>query len=342
MGDEEAEVVLPKVKKCLIVMTSAETLSDESPTGYYLSEVVHPYNTFIAHGWEVAFASIAGTAVADPASVEAADPETAAFWDDSAKKALLDAPTKLADIPIETATAEYEALYFAGGFGCMVDFAECAEAQALIKAFVEGEGKIVAAVCHGPIVFANIEAGEGKLLADKKVTAFTDVEEEAMGKLELMTSGPGTCQTKLSAAGAKFQVGLKFEPQVVMDGNIFTGQNPASATPLATAVVYAFDPIKKEFEQPRLKMLKERELLVAAIEGAEKEFAAALDGLKKQEASGAAVADKLDELQYKTVAGREFRAAKLIDIDRQIERIAMKRKMAIDAKIAAEKAAAEE
>jgi hypothetical protein len=173
MGDEEAEVVLPKVKKCLIVMTSAETLSDESPTGYYLSEVVHPYNTFIAHGWEVAFASIAGTAVADPASVEAADPETAAFWDDGAKKALLDAPTKLADIPIETATAEYEALYFAGGFGCMVDFAECAEAQALIKAFVEGEGKIV---------FANIEAGEGKVRAPARPRALAELQRPSRSK----------------------------------------------------------------------------------------------------------------------------------------------------------------
>jgi len=324
-----------------MIVTSVVQYPDESPTGFWLAEAAHPYLEFVKNGWEVVFASVAGTAVPDPASVTSADAPTQSFWEE--KKAELEAPTKLADVPMDTLTAEYEALYFVGGFGTMWDFPESAEAQAMIKAMLEAE-RVVAAVCHGPIVFLNVSNDDVKLVAEKKMTAFSTAEDEAMGKLEMVSkpSGPGTCQEALSEAGAKFQVGLPFEPQVCVDGLIMTGQNPASAGPLATAVVYHYDPIKAKYEPERLSLLEKRTALVAEMEAADKKFAADLAALKKQEESKAPVADKLEELQMKAVAGCQFRTGLLTDLDTKLERNAMARQMALDAKAAADAKAAEE
>jgi len=346
MADEEEVPAGPKIKKCLIVVTSCAAFPDETPTGYYLSETVHPYNVFVSNGWEVAFASVTGTAVADPSSVSGADAETTAFWEDPEKKALLDAPKALAEVPLDTATTDYEAIYFAGGFGCMFDFPECAEAQALIKAFVEAE-KPVAAVCHGPCVLANVVLGdETKLLADKLATGFSDAEEDKMGKLEVMTNkeagGKGTCAEMITAAGGKFQLATPFTCNVVKSGLLYTGQNPASAAPLATQIVYYYDPIKAEFEPPRLALLSQRAKLIEEMEAAELNFNAKLGDFKKTEANGGAVADKLEELQTKSMAGRDVRNAWLADLDAKLERNATRRQAALDAKAAAEAAAAEE
>lgn len=344
MADEEGEVPEPvKPKKCLIVLTSVTEYPDGSPTGFYLSEAVHPYLEFLNHGWEVGFCSPAGTAIPDPSSVEAADAACLAFWEDPEKKALTETQTKVADVPLDTVTAEYEALLLSGGFGTMWDFPECAELQALIKAFYAAEGHIVAGVCHGPIGFLNVVLDdETKLLAEKQVTAFTNAEEGKMGKYEVVSkpSGPGSCQDAMTEAGAKFMVGLPFECQVVKSGTLFTAQNPQSATALATAIVYAFDTIKADFEPERLELLKKREACVKDIEAAEKAFVAGLSALKKQETAGGAVADKLEELQSKAKVSKAFHGSKLTDLDRMLARNASLRQVAIDD--AAAKAAAVE
>ena len=111
----------PPPKKVLFVLTSVSQYPSGDPTGYYLSEVVHPYNKFIAGGWEVDFASITGTATCDPSSVEAAkdDAELMAFWNDEGLKALLESPKPLAEVSLETVATDYEAIYYVGGYGCM-------------------------------------------------------------------------------------------------------------------------------------------------------------------------------------------------------------------------------
>ena len=130
---------------------------------------------------------------------------------------------------------------------------------------------------------------------------------------------------------------------VVKSGLIITGKNPASAASAATAVVYHYDAIKAEFEPPRISMVKARAALVAEIEGAEKMFVEKLAHLKKEETAGAAgTADKIAELQSLSQVGRDFRADKLKDLDMQLERNAAMRQAALDAKAAAEAAAAEE
>ena len=120
-----------------------------------------------------------------------------------------------------------------------------------------------------------------------------------------------------------------------------TGQNPPSAGPLAVQVCYFYDPIRGEFEPPRQALLAERAILVSEIEAAKAAFEKELAALKKQEAAGG-VADKLEMLQMKAVAQRDYRASCLADIDSQLERNAIMRNAAIAAKAAAEAADAAE
>ena len=127
--------------------------------------------------------------------------------------------------------------------------------------------------------------------------------------------GPGSVQDALVGAGGRFQVGLPEVAQVVTSGMLMMGQNTPSAAKLATTIVYQFDPIKATFEPPRLALLKQRAALVDEIGAAEAAFVDELAGLKKQEAAGQDVAGKLGEMQLKAVAGRDYRAAMLADVD---------------------------
>lgn len=358
MGDEEAPAA-PVPKQVLIVLTSTTAYPDGSPTGFWLGEATHPYFEFVKSGWEVTFASVGGSALADEASLADLDAETAAFWADEEKKALLEKAPKLgfttpineetgepgeeAPVPTEEYVAKYDAVYFCGGYGTMFDLPACEPAVALVKAMYEA-GKVVAAVCHGPIILSGIVMGdETKLLAGKECTGFTNLEEAAQGKYEVVSkdSGPGSCEDTMREAGGLFKDGGVFKPNVCVAGNLMTGQNPPSAGPLAVQVCYFYDPIRGEFEPPRQALLAERAILVSEIEAAKAAFEKELAALKKQEAAGG-VADKLEMLQMKAVAQRDYRASCLADIDSQLERNAIMRNAAIAAKAAAEAADAAE
>jgi len=243
----EAKViaVAPKkaAKKVLIVCTSIDKFPDGSATGWYLPEAAHPYWKFNEAGWEVTWASIAGgVAPCDPGSVDASKEDTEAmkFWnDEELRAATVNKTVKLDGCKPE----DYDAVFFAGGFGVMWDFPDSAAAINMIKTMYEA-GKPVAAVCHGPIVFLNVTLTDGsKLVAGKEVTGFTNAEENAVSKYDVVSkpSGPGSVQDALSEAGCVFKDGGVFTPNVCIAGNLLTGQNPPSAGPLAEAVI-AFKP----------------------------------------------------------------------------------------------------
>lgn len=222
----------------------------------------------------------------------------------------------------------------------MWDLAECAEAQALVKSMYE-TGKVVAGVCHGVVAFVNVAlSDETKLLAGKTVTGFTDAEERAMGKEEIVGgSCTGTCEKAMEAAGAIFKDGTEWAANAVVDGNLMTGQNPQSAGPLAVQILYFFDKIRAEFEPAREALLAERAVLVSQMVAAGEAFESELATLKKQEAKGQPVAEKLEELQMKATAGRDYCAFRLANVDSQLERNALLRQKMVDEALA--KAAAE-
>merc|ERR1712216_383250 len=228
MGHVTALFAMPTA---LIVLTSIDKYPDGSPTGWYAPEAVHPYNKFIAADYTVTFASSTGEATCDPSSLGQGDAEVDAFFADESLKALTEKTAKLEDMN----PADFDAVLFAGGFGVMWDFPESEAAQKFIVAMYEA-GKPTAAVCHGPIVFKNVKLSDGSVLVNgKELTGFTNAEENAVSKYEVVSepSGPGSCEDALTAAGGVFKDGGVFQANVCQAGNLFTGQNPPSAAPLA-------------------------------------------------------------------------------------------------------------
>lgn len=215
--------------KILIVLTSHNQLGDSGkPTGWYLPELAHPYDVFVAAGAELTFASPkGGIAPLDPSSVEAfkEDASSQAFL--KAHKNLWETTRPLADFPPAKAVEEFDAIFYPGGHGPMFDLATDAASQKLVAAFAE-KGKPVAAVCHGPAAFVNVKLSNGKhLLEGREVTGFSNVEEDQVQLSKLM---PFMLEDAIKAAGAKFvKAAEPWGEKTVVDGNVITGQNPASA-----------------------------------------------------------------------------------------------------------------
>jgi putative intracellular protease/amidase len=219
-----------KSNKILLVLTSHDRLGDTGkPTGAYLSEVAHPYLAFTRAGFEVDFASPRGgrppfDGVAD------ADAASRAFFDDPAIQARLERSLR----PDQVDPAAYAAIFYAGGHGTVWDFPGN-ERLAAIAAAIDAGGGVVAAVCHGPSALVNVKRADGSyLVAGREVAAFTNSEERAAG---LDAVVPFLLADELTRRGAVHRPGPDWKPQVVTSGRLVTGQNPASATGVAEAVV---------------------------------------------------------------------------------------------------------
>ena len=121
----------------------------------------------------------------------------------------------------------------------MWDFPEDSDVQRLAKEVYE-KGGVTSAVCHGPVALVNVKLSNGQyLVKDKEVAAFTNDEEDAVKRREIV---PYTCHDKLTERGANCKQAGVFKPCVAVAGNLITGQNPPSAKPTAEAVVQALSP----------------------------------------------------------------------------------------------------
>ncbi|TCM11944.1 putative intracellular protease/amidase [Novosphingobium sp. PhB165] len=222
--------------KILIVLTSHARIGETGrSTGVWIEELTTPYYAFIDAGADVDLASTAGGEVpVDPGSMAEADrPESVArFLADALAVEKLKHSLKVADLTAEP----YDAVFLPGGHGTMWDLPEStALADLLTTAFAEG--KVVSAVCHGPAGLVNAKDIEGKpLVAGRKVSAFTNSEEEAAG---LTHAVPFLLETRIRELGALYERGPDFQPHAVRDGNLVTGQNPASSTRVAQLVLDA-------------------------------------------------------------------------------------------------------
>ena len=133
---------------------------------------------------------------------------------------------------------QYDALYLAGGHGAMLDFAE-SDVKALVEAFWTS-GRVVAAVCHGPAgLIRAVDAEGAPIVKGRRATGFTNSEEEGVGKNEAV---PFMLETRLVELGALFEIRDDWQPHVVVDGQLITGQNPQSSFALAQAVAGALAP----------------------------------------------------------------------------------------------------
>ncbi|WP_328355069.1 type 1 glutamine amidotransferase domain-containing protein [Streptomyces sp. NBC_00457] len=227
------------MSKILFVVTGVDhwTLADGSlhPTGFWAEEAVAPYEAFKAAGHEIVVATPGGVVpTVDRASLapefnggqEGADRVAAAL----ASITELQQPVKLEDTRLD----DYDAVFYPGGHGPMEDLSVDAASGRLLTDTLDS-GKPLGVVCHGPAaLLAAVRAGGDNAFAGYRVAAFTNAEETQSGFAD---KAKWLLETRLVEAGVDVQVGEPWAPHVVVDRNLVTGQNPASAAPVATELL---------------------------------------------------------------------------------------------------------
>lgn len=218
------------IKPVLCVVTSHPIRGDSGePTGFAMVELTHPLAVLREAGIPTEIASIRGGH--PPIDFfDLSDPVNDHFWHDATFREELAHSLVLGDVD----PSRYSAVFFAGGHGTMWDFADSLAVQRVIRTIYEAGG-IVSAVCHGPAALINATLSDGShLVAGKKLAAFTD-EEEAEVKYTNVV--PYLLATTLKQRGALHQPAPNWTANVVVDGRLITGQNPASAHGVGEAVV---------------------------------------------------------------------------------------------------------
>ena len=220
----------------LMVLTSHDTLGDSGKkTGFWLEEFAAPYYVFKDAGATVTLASPrGGQAPIDPAS-DAPDAQTDAtrrFKADTAAQAVL-----AATLPLhEVAAGNFDAVFYPGGHGPLWDLVNDKRSVALIETMLAA-GKPVAAVCHAPGVLRDAKApGGAPLVQGRSVAGFTNSEEQAAGLTAVV---PFLVEDMLTQHGGRYSKAADWQPHVVSDGLLITGQNPASSGPAAQALLKA-------------------------------------------------------------------------------------------------------
>lgn len=225
--------------KILMILTSHDQLGNTGrKTGFWLEEFAAPYFTFTDAGAEVTIASPkGGQPPLDPKSNE---PEfqtelTHRFErDPDAQRALANT------IELRTVSlADYDTVFYTGGHGPMWDLAEDPDSIRLIEATLAA-GKPLALVCHAPGALHRARNPDGSpLVQGKRVTGFTNTEEEAV---QLTNIVPFLVESELRRLGGIFSKADDWQPHIVRDGLLLTGQNPASSGPAAQALLDMFEP----------------------------------------------------------------------------------------------------
>lgn len=213
----------------LILATGADRMTNGKPTGLWLEEFAVPYNAFERAGFQVLVATPqGGAAPVDPRSNPT--PEQAATWSEATERLRRTLP--LAEVD----AAELDAIFIPGGHGAMFDLAgDLLTAKLIAK--LDAQGKVIAAVCHGPAALVNVKRADGRpLVAGRTVSAFTDEEERTV---ELDREMPFLLESRLRELGATLETKPKFTPQAVQDRNLITGQNPMSSEAVADLVIQA-------------------------------------------------------------------------------------------------------
>ncbi|WP_029056920.1 type 1 glutamine amidotransferase domain-containing protein [Stappia stellulata] len=223
--------------KILMIATSAATMApSDEPTGVWLEELTAPYYAFRDAGADVTLASISGGAIPIDARSVAPKGENEAtverYFEDPLLREAVAATPRFDTLKV----ADYDAVFLPGGHGTMFDYPESAALARLVEETLES-GKVLAAVCHGPAGLVNAKRADGaSIVTGRKVAGFTDSEERAVG---LDAAVPFLLESRLRDLGADYVSGADFEPFAVSDGNLVTGQNPASAAKTAALVLDA-------------------------------------------------------------------------------------------------------
>ena len=219
--------------KILMVLTSHDQLGNTGrKTGFWLEEFAAPYYVFRDAGVALTLASPkGGQPPLDPVSdlPENQTPAMTRFKQDQAAQKALANTVKLADVKAE----DFDTVFYPGGHGPMWDLAESPTSIALLEAFYNS-GKPIALVCHSPGVLRHVTYQGAPLIKGKHVTGFTNGEEE---ETQLTKVVPFLVEDELLRLGAIFEKKADWQPFAITDGRLVTGQNPASSTSAAQALL---------------------------------------------------------------------------------------------------------
>ncbi|WP_428355432.1 type 1 glutamine amidotransferase domain-containing protein [Methyloprofundus sp.] len=220
--------------KILMVLTSHDQLGDTGlKTGFWLEEFAAPYYVFSDAQADISIASPkGGQPPLDPKSDDpAAQTEaTERFKNDQYVQEKLANSLRLAEISAD----DYDAVFYPGGHGPLWDLSNNASSINLIETMYAA-GKPVAAVCHAPAVLLQAKSADNNpLLQERSVTGFSNSEEAAVQLTEIV---PFLLEDSLKAKGADYTKVDDWQPYVITDGNLITGQNPASSEATAKAVL---------------------------------------------------------------------------------------------------------
>jgi putative intracellular protease/amidase len=216
--------------KLLMVLTSHDRLGETGKkTGFWLEEFAAPYYVFRDAGINVVLASPAGgQPPLDPKSDEpdAQTSDTERFRQDIAAQQALANTQQLENID----STHFDAVFYPGGHGPLWDLAEERVSIDLIENFY-ANGKPVGAVCHAPGVLRHVKKPDGTpLVAGKRVTGFSNTEEEAVGLTNVV---PFLVEDVLRSLGANYEKTSDWGVYTLTDGHLVTGQNPASSAAAA-------------------------------------------------------------------------------------------------------------
>lgn len=219
--------------KILMVLTSHDQLGNTGrKTGFWLEEFAAPYFVFRDAGVELTLASPkGGQPPIDPKSdlPENQTQAMARFKKDERAKKELSQTLKLADVKAE----DYDTVFYPGGHGPMWDLAEDPVSIALLESFYNS-GKPIALVCHAPGALHRVQYKGQPLVKGKRVTGFTNTEEE---EVQLTKVVPFLVEDELKRLGGLYEQAPNWQSFVIVDGRLITGQNPASSTAGAQALL---------------------------------------------------------------------------------------------------------
>jgi putative intracellular protease/amidase len=220
-------------KNVLMIVTSHAQLGESGQkTGFWLEELAAPYNELASAGFAVDIASpLGGKPPADPKSESSEAASVKRFTDDRDAVAKLEATKRLDEL-----SSSYDAYFVVGGHGVMWDLAE-SDVLAKLLGRAHDEGRVVAAVCHGPAALSRVKDASGApLVKGKRVAGFSNEEEDAVGLTGVV---PFALETRLRDLGARYERGPKWGSFAVRDDRLVTGQNPASSAAVAKLVIEA-------------------------------------------------------------------------------------------------------
>ncbi|NII54307.1 type 1 glutamine amidotransferase domain-containing protein [Luteibacter sp. SG786] len=219
-----------RVKHVLCIATNTAVMGPyERTVGFFFPEIAHPFEVLEEAGVAVEFASPLGGIVPED-GYDPSDQVQKKFRDSAAYRRLQHS-RKLSEVDVR----DYDAIFFPGGLGPMEDISRDRYVkQAVLQAWAGG--KIVSAVCHGPVAFLGARLGDGTpFVKGHKLTSFSKAEEDGYAARDVSFDLEGV----LREAGAQYSCADPWQPHLVVDGRLITGQNPASGTLVGKAIAEA-------------------------------------------------------------------------------------------------------